>query len=154
MNHKTNGTMRKCSRSFQWMVLSVGFANLNKSFGQFLCPALGDLCRHQSFIFMKSLISFDWHSAKLQTQLAFSGRNFSQFKFFVYIFFIYLSIYHVITRGNSFVIWQIIGHELCVKLWDVAIISIIFSRTYFVFWHRTYFKEFSDETFAGMQRIW
>jgi hypothetical protein len=41
-NRETNGTIRKCSSSaFQWMVISLGFDNLN-FLGKFLCPALGE----------------------------------------------------------------------------------------------------------------
>jgi hypothetical protein len=46
VNQKPNGTMRKCSsRAFQWMVMSVGFDNNLKFFGQFLCPFI---CHHPS----------------------------------------------------------------------------------------------------------
>jgi hypothetical protein len=41
LNRKTNGTVRKCSsRTFRWMVMSVGFDNLISYLGNFCIPHL------------------------------------------------------------------------------------------------------------------
>jgi hypothetical protein len=48
LNRKTNGTIRKCplKASNEWS--SEYISTILKSFGQFLCPTLGDRSHHQS----------------------------------------------------------------------------------------------------------